>query len=387
VVRTFVWICCMGAALLAGSINVAAEETAKIGIVLPMTGPFQSTGWQANAAVNLFLQQRGTSVAGKKVELIVRDDGGVPDNTKRIAQELVVNDHVHVLLGFGLTPLALAVAPIATEAKIPMIVTVASTSTIVDRSPYIVRTIQTIPQIANVVGAWAAKNGIKSAVSLVSDYAPGRDAEEWFAKSFEQGGGKVLERLHVPLANPDFAPFLQRARDASPAAIFAFMPAGVGAIFAKQYAERGLDKSGIRIVSMSDVMDDDVLNGMGDAVLGIVSGGPYSVAHASQENRAFVEAFEKANNNRRPNIVSVSTYDGMDLLFRALAKSKNVTDGPMLVDAMKGMQWESPRGPISIDSATRDIVQNIYMRKVERQNGELYNVEFETYSGVKDPAH
>jgi branched-chain amino acid transport system substrate-binding protein len=230
-----------------------------------MTGPFQSTGWQANAAVNLFLQQRGTSVAGKKVELIVRDDGGVPDNTKRIAQELVVNDHVHVLLGFGLTPLALAVAPIATEAKIPMIVTVASTSTIVDRSPYIVRTIQTIPQIANVVGAWAAKNGIKSAVSLVSDYAPGRDAEEWFAKSFEQGGGKVLERLHVPLANPDFAPFLQRARDASPAAIFAFMPAGVGAIFAKQYAERGLDKSGIRIVSMSDVMDDDVLNGMGDA--------------------------------------------------------------------------------------------------------------------------
>lgn len=386
-VRTFVWICCMGAALLAGSINVAAEETAKIGIVLPMTGPFQSTGWQANAAVNLFLQQRGTSVAGKKVELIVRDDGGVPDNTKRIAQELVVNDHVHVLLGFGLTPLALAVAPIATEAKIPMIVTVASTSTIVDRSPYIVRTIQTIPQIANVVGAWAAKNGIKSAVSLVSDYAPGRDAEEWFAKSFEQGGGKVLERLHVPLANPDFAPFLQRARDASPAAIFAFMPAGVGAIFAKQYAERGLDKSGIRIVSMSDVMDDDVLNGMGDAVLGIVSGGPYSVAHASQENRAFVEAFEKANNNRRPNIVSVSTYDGMDLLFRALAKSKNVTDGPMLVDAMKGMQWESPRGPISIDSATRDIVQNIYMRKVERQNGELYNVEFETYSGVKDPAH
>jgi len=377
----------MGAALLAGSINVAAEETAKIGIVLPMTGPFQSTGWQANAAVNLFLQQRGTSVAGKKVELIVRDDGGVPDNTKRIAQELVVNDHVHVLLGFGLTPLALAVAPIATEAKIPMIVTVASTSIIVDRSPYIVRTIQTIPQIANVVGAWAAKNGIKSAVSLVSDYAPGRDAEEWFAKSFEQGGGKVLERLHVPLANPDFAPFLQRARDASPAAIFAFMPAGVGAIFAKQYAERGLDKSGIRIVSMSDVMDDDVLNGMGDAVLGIVSGGPYSVAHASQENRAFVEAFEKANNNRRPNIVSVSTYDGMDLLFRALAKSKNVTDGPMLVDAMKGMQWESPRGPISIDSATRDIVQNIYMRKVERQNGELYNVEFETYSGVKDPAH
>ncbi len=387
VVRTVVGICCMGAALLAGSIDATAEETVKIGVVLPMTGPFQSTGWQANAALNLFLQQRGTSVAGKRVELIVRDDGGVPDNAKRVAQELVVSDHVQVLLGFGLTPIALAVAPIATEAKIPMIVTVASTSIIVDRSPYIVRTIQTIPQIANVVGAWAAKNAIKSAVSLVSDYGPGHDAEEWFAKSFEQGGGKVLERLHVPLANPDFAPFLQRARDASPGALFAFMPVGVGAIFAKQFAERGLNKSGIRIVSMSDVMDDDVLNGMGDAVLGIISGGPYSVAHASEENRAFVQAFAKANNNRRPNIVSVSTYDGMDLLFRALAKTRDATDGPMLVDAMKGMQLESPRGPISIDPATRDIVQNIYMRKVERQNGELYNVEFETYPGVKDPAH
>jgi branched-chain amino acid transport system substrate-binding protein len=385
--RWFVGLCCLGAALLVGSDVATAQETVKVGVVLPMTGPFQSTGWQANAALNLFLQQRGTSVAGKRVELILRDDGGVPDNAKRLAQELVVRDHVHVLLGFGLTPIALAVAPVATEAKIPMIVTVASTSIIVDRSPYIVRTIQTIPQIANVVGAWAAKNGIKSAVSLVSDYAPGNDAEQWFAKSFEQVGGKVLERLHVPLANPDFAPFLQRARDASPEALFAFVPAGVGAIFAKQFAERGLDKSGIRIVSMSDVMDDDVLNGMGDAVLGVVSGGPYSIAHPSNENRAFVTAFRNANNDRRPNIVSVSAYDGMDLLFRALSATKGEIDGPKLVDAMKGMQWESPRGPISIDPATRDIVQNIYMRKVERQNGELFNVEFETYSGVKDPAH
>ena len=386
-VRGFKGLCYAFAALLLGSSIASAQGTVKIGVVLPMTGPFQSTGWQANAAINLFLQQRGASVAGKKVELIVRDDGGVPDNAKRVATELVVRDRVNVLIGFGLTPIALAVAPIATEAKIPMIVTVASTSIIVDRSPYIVRTIQTIPQLANIVGTWAAKNGIKTAVSLVSDYAPGHDAEQWFAKSFEQRGGKILERIRVPLANPDFAPFLQRAHDASPKALFAFVPAGVGAIFAKQFAERGLDKSGIRIVSMSDVMDDDVLNGMGNAVLGVISGGPYSIAHPSKENRDFVAAFRKANNNRRPNIVSVSAYDGMDLLFRALAATKGATDGPKLVDAMKGMQWESPRGPVSIDPATRDIVQNIYMRKVERQNGELYNVEFETYSGVKDPAH
>src|SRR5450755_4556107 len=336
-VRSFRGLRYAVAALLFGSGVATAQETVKIGVVLPMTGPFQSTGWQANAAVNLFLQQRGTSIAGKKIEVIVRDDGGVPDNAKRLVTELVVHDHVNVLLGFGLTPIALAVAPVATEAKIPMIVTVASTSIIVDRSPYIVRTIQTIPQIANVVGAWAAKKGIKTAVTLVSDYAPGNDAEQWFAKSFEQGGGKILERLHVPLANPDFAPFLQRASDAKPQAIFAFVPAGVGAIFAKQFAERGLDKSGIQIVSMSDVMDDDVLNGMGNAVLGIVSGGPYSIAHPSNENRAFVAAFRKANNDRRPNIVSVSAYDGMDLLFRALSATKGEIDGPKLVDAMKGM--------------------------------------------------
>jgi branched-chain amino acid transport system substrate-binding protein len=387
VIRTWLAAGCVLSALLVGSNRACAQETVRVGVVLPMTGPFQSTGWQANAALALFLRQHGDVVAGKKVELIVKDDGGVPDNAKRLAQELVVHDHVHALLGFGLTPIALAVAPIATEAKIPMIVTVASTSIIVDRSPFIVRTIQTIPQIANVVGAWAGKNGIKSAVSLVSDYAPGHDAEQWFATSFEAGGGKVIERVRVPLANPDFAPYLQRARDASPAALFAFVPAGVGAIFAKQFAERGLDKSGIRIVSMSDVMDDDVLNGMGDAVLGVISGGPYSVAHASKENQTFVEAFRKANDNRRPNIVSVSAYDGIDLLYRALAAAKDASDGAKLVDAMKGMQWESPRGPIRIDPATRDIVQNIYMRKVEQQNGELYNVEFETVPNVKDPAH
>ena len=376
-----------GAALTITASAATAQDIVKVGAILPMTGPFQSTGAEADAAIRLFLQQRGTSVAGKKVEVVLKDDGGVADNAKRIAQELIVNDRVELLLGFGLTPIALAVAPLATEAKIPMVVTVASTSIIVDRSPYIVRTIQTIPQIANVVGGWAAKNGIKSAVSLVSDYAPGYDAEQWFTKSFEQGGGKVLEQLRVPLANPDFSPFLQRAHDAAPNAIFAFMPAGVGTIFAKQFAERGLDKSGIRIVSMSDVMDDDLLNGMGDAVLGIVSGGPYSVAHDSPINKTFLTAFEAANGNRRPNIVAVSAYDGMELIFRALDATKGATDGPTLVNAMQGMQWESPRGPIQIDPATRDIVQNIYMRKVERQGGELYNVEFDTLPAVKDPAH
>ena len=370
-----------------GLTSGVSAEPVKIGLVLPMTGPFQSTGWQANAAVSLFLQQRGKAVAGRDIEVILKDDAGVPDNTKRLVQELIVTGHVDVLMGFGLTPSAFAAAPLATEAKVPMIVTVASTSAVVDRSPYTVRTIQTIPQIANIVGRWAARNGIKSAVSIVSDYAPGHDAEAWFSKSFEQGGGKVLEKMRPPLVNPDFAPFLQRARDASPEALFAFMPAGVGAVFARQFAERGLDKSGIRIVSMSDVMDDDVLDRMGDAVLGVITGGPYSVAHPSAGNKAFVDAFKKANNGRRPNVVSLAAYDGMALLYRALEKTKGDADGAKLVEAMKGASWESPRGPVTIDPATRDIVQDIYMRKVERRDGELYNIEFETFPAVKDPAH
>ena len=363
-----------------------AGDTYKVGVILPMTGPFQSTGWQANAAVQLFLKLHSNEVAGKKIEILLKDDGGVIDAAKRIAQEMIVLDKVDILLGFGLTPIAMAVAPLATEAKIPMIVTVASTSVVVDRSPYIVRTIQTIPQIANIIGAWAAKSGIRNAVSIVSDYAPGLDAEKWIGQSFEQAGGKIIERLRPPLANPDFAPFLQRARDASPEAIFAFVPAGVGAIFAKQFVERGMDRSGIKIVAMSDVMDDDVLNGMGDAVLGVISGGPYAVAHKSPENKAFVDAFKAANGNRRPNIVAVAAYDGMELISRALEATKGASDGTAMVNAMKGMQWESPRGPVLIDPATRDIVQNIYMRKVERLNGELQNVEFETYPAVKDPA-
>jgi branched-chain amino acid transport system substrate-binding protein len=384
-------ICAFALSVIIGlggvAVGSAEDDTFKVGAVLPMTGPFQSTGAEAIAGINLFLQQHGTAVAGRKVEVIVRNDTGAPDIAKRLAQELILNDHVDALIGFGLTPIAMAVAPIATEAKTPMIVTVASTSAIVDRSPYIVRTIQTIPQIADIVGRWTAEDGVKNVVTFVSDYAPGRDAEQWFSKAFKAAGGNIVEAIHVPLANPEFAPFLQRASDAKPDAIFVFLPAGQGGIFAKEFVERGIDKSGIRLISMSDVMDDDLLNDMGDAVLGVVSGGPYSIAHKSQVNEDFVKAFRAANNDRRPNIVALAAYDGMNLLYRALAANPKAADGAALVEAMKGQSWESPRGPVSIDPSTRDVVQNIYMRKVERLNDELYNVEFKTYPAIKDPAH
>ncbi|HXW23610.1 MAG TPA: ABC transporter substrate-binding protein [Xanthobacteraceae bacterium] len=365
--------------------GAAFAQDVKIGLIVPLTGQQASTGKQIEAAARLYMQQHGTEVAGKKVELIVRDDAAVPDNTKRIAQELIVNDHVAVIAGFGVTPAALAAAPLATQAKVPEIIMAAGTSIITERSPYIVRTSFTLAQSATIIAQWAAKNGIRKVATLVSDYAPGVDAETSFKERFAAGGGIVTESLRVPLANPDFAPFLQRARDSSPEAIFIFVPSGQGGTLMKQFAERGLDKAGIKLIATGDVTDDDLLPGMGDAAIGTVSAHMYSAAHPSAANRAFVEAFAKANPGVRPNFMAVGGYDGIHLVYAALRKTNGSTDGDALVAAMKGMAWESPRGPISIDPDTRDIIQNIYVRKIERVNGQLYNVEFETIEAVKDP--
>jgi branched-chain amino acid transport system substrate-binding protein len=368
-----------------GGGGALAQETVKIGFILPMTGGQQSTGKQISAAARLFMQQNGDTVAGKKVELIIKDDGAVPDNSKRLAQELIINDKVTFLAGFGVTPAALAVAPLATEAKTPEVVTAAGTSIITEKSPYIARTSFTLAQSTVPMADWAAKNGIKKVVSMVSDYAPGIDAENSFKEEFTKNGGQVMETIRFPLANPDFAPFLQRAGDDKPDAIFVFVPSGQGGIFVKQFLERGLDKAGIKIIGPGDVTDDDLLNGMGDQVVGTVTAHFYSADHNSPTNKAFVEAFEKANNGMRPNFMAVSGYDGMHLMYEALKKTGGKTDGDDLIAAMKGMKWESPRGPIMIDPDTRDVVHNVYIRKVERKNGQLYNVEFATFESVKDP--
>jgi branched-chain amino acid transport system substrate-binding protein len=369
---------------LAGT-SAFAADTIKIGFILPMTGPQQSTGRETSAAIKLFMAQNGDTIAGRKIEVIIKDDGAVPDAAKRLAQELIVNEKVHFLAGFGVTPCALAVAPLATEAKIPQVVTAAGTSIITERSPYIVRTSFTLAQSTVPMADWAAENGIKKVVSMVSDYAPGVDAEASFKDEFTKKGGQILESIRFPLANPDFAPFLQRAKDAKPDAIFVFVPAGQGAPFVKQFLERGLDKAGIKIIGPGDVTDDDVLNGMGDQVLGTVTAHFYSADHNSPANKAYVSAFEKANNGMRPNFMAIGGYDGMHLIYEALKKTNGDTDGDKLIAAMKGQKWESPRGPISIDPETRDIIQNVYIRKVEKKDGQLYHVEFATYDAIKDP--
>jgi branched-chain amino acid transport system substrate-binding protein len=384
--RTLVW----GAAVFAAASTAIpfahAQDTVKIGLILPMTGPFASTGRQIDAAVKLYMAENGSTVAGKKIEVIVKDDTNVADVTKRLAQEMVVNDGIKILAGFGLTPLALAAAPISAQAKVPQIVMAAGTSIITERSPYIVRTSFTLPQKASVMGQWAAKNGIKKAYSIVTDFAPGHDAEKWFKDTFTKNGGEIVGEARVPLANPDFAPFLQRAADTKPDAIFVFVPSGPGAIFAKQFVERGLDKSGIKLIGTGDLTDDDILNGYGDTALGIITAGPYSAAHPSAKNKAYVDGFKKANPTLRPNFMSVGGYDGMHVIYEALKKTNGNTDGDALIAAMKGLAFESPRGPISIDPETRDIVQNIYLRKVEKVGGELVNVEFGSIDAIKDPA-
>ena len=362
-----------------------AADPLKIGLILPLTGPFASTGKQVEAACRLYVRQNGDTVAGRKVQLIVKDDTGVaPETTKRIAQELVVQDKVAVIAGFGLTPLALAAAPVATQSKTPMIVMAAATSIITSKSPYIVRSGFTLPQVAWPIAEWAAKNGIKSVVTLVTDYAPGLDAEKTFVQRFTHAGGKVVESLRVPLRNPDYAPFLQRAKDARPDALFVFVPSGEGSAVMKQFDDRGLKQAGIRMIGTGDVVDDDLLESMGDVAVGVVTSFHYSAAHKSPENKAYVDAFMKAN-HFRPNFHSVGGYDGMHLIYEAVKKAGANADGDSLVAAMKGMAWTSPRGPMTIDPATRDPIQTVYVRKVEMVDGKPWSIEFEKFENVKDP--
>ncbi|MBO9649924.1 MAG: ABC transporter substrate-binding protein [Variovorax sp.] len=382
--RQFVQAASLTAVALAMPLAYAAD-TFKIGLILPMTGQQASTGREVEAGARLYMAQHGDTVAGKKVELIVKDDTGLPDVAKRIAQELVVNDKVNVLAGFGLTPIALAVAPIATQSKTPAITMAAATSAITEASPYMLRSSFTLPQASVGLADWAPKNGIKSVVTLVSDYGPGNDAEKFFSERFEKNGGKVIEKLRVPLRSPDFAPFLQKVRDAKPDALFIFVPSGNGAAVMKQFFERGMDKAGIKAIGTGDLTDDEQLNNMGDGMLGIVTSHHYSAAHPSELNKKFVEAFDKANKGLRPNFMAMGGYDGMHMVYEALKATKGEGNGDALLAAMKGLKFESPRGPVEIDAQTRDITQDIYLRKVEKKDGQLYNVEFDVIKAVKDP--
>ena len=374
-------------ALTAGALGAAQAQDLKIGMVVPASGPFASTGLQIMNGARLYLDEHGGMLGGRKAVLLEKDDTGIsPAISKRQAQNLLIQDKVDILAGFGLTPAAFAVAPLATEAKVPMIVLNAATSSITEKSPYIVRTSMTLPQVAAPMATWASRNGIGSVYLLVADYGPGHDAAAQFKKTFTAAGGKIAGEIHTPLTSPDFAPFLQKIKDAGPDAIFSFVPNGEqGVALAKGYKERGLDKAGIRLLATGDVVTEDVLGAMGDNALGMITSFHYSTAHDSPENKAFVAAYGKAYPGVRPNMVAVASYDGMRLIDEALKKDAGNVKGDAFIAAVKGMQWTSPRGPVEIDPQTRDIVQNVYIRKVEKVDGVLQNVEFDTVKAVKDP--
>jgi branched-chain amino acid transport system substrate-binding protein len=376
------------AALGAAAAPVLAAEPLKIGLVLPMSGPFAAYGKQIEHGIRLYLADHGDTFAGRKVELIIRDDnpGTAGDVSKRLALELVVNDKVDVLAGFGLTPAALAVAPLSAEAKKPMVVMNAATSVITTRSPYIVRVSHTLPQDTAPIAAWAAANKISKVYTLVADFGPGQDAETQFKKTFTAAGGEIVGEVRVPVRNPDFAPYLQRVRDTKPDAVFLFLPPGAETVsFMKSFGERGLAQAGIRIIATGDLTDEDILDSLGEPALGVITSFHYAQAHKSPENASFVAAYAKAWPKDRPNFMAVAGYDGMRLIAEVIKKTGGSADGDKFIEAAKGMSWISPRGKIAIDRATRDIVQTVYIRKVEKVDGTPQNVEFDSIPDVKDP--
>src|SRR5438105_720243 len=379
----------MAAALLAAlSFAVGAQSTVKVGVIAEFSGPFAAYGQQIEAGMKAYMKQHGDTVAGKKIELIIRDTGGpAPDVAKRFAQELITRDKVQFLAGFGLTPNAMAVAPVVTEAKVPMVISNAATSAITTRSPYVVRVSMTIPQVSAPMAQWALKNGIKQVYTVVADYGPGIDAETQFTKTFKAGGGEVLGSLRTPLQNPDFSAAIQRVKDAKPQAVVVFLPAGEQGIgFVKSFNERGLDKEGIKLIATGDITDDHVLDAMGDPTLGMVTSFHYSAAHDSPENAAFLKAYAAANDAKvgRPNFMAAAGYDTMAVIYEAVRKGGDA-DGDKAMAALKGYKWMSPRGSVMIDPETRDIVQTVYIRKVEKKDGKLANVEFDKIPDVKDP--
>ena len=367
--------------------SAQAADTVKIGLILPYTGQFADTGVQIDNAIKLYMKQHGDKVAGKKIEIIRKDVGGInPPVAKRLAQELVTRDGVDIIAGFALTPNAMAAGDISKDGKKFMVVMNAATSIITTKSPYMARTSLTIPQLDQTLGTWAYKSGIRKVYTMVSDYGPGHDGETSFIRGFKEAGGEIVGSVRIPVANPDFSAFVQRAKDLKPEAIFVWIPGGTQpAALAKALSDRGMDRKSVKLLGQGEItMDDAALKSMGDSALGIVTVFHYGWEHKSKMNEAFVKAYN-AEFKRNPDVFSIGGWDGMHLIYEALKKTKGDTDGEKLIAVAKGMKWESPRGPISIDPETRDIIQTVYIRRVEKVGGVNQNVEFDKVANVKDP--
>jgi branched-chain amino acid transport system substrate-binding protein len=375
------------AAAALSATSAQGQAPVKIGFIGTFSGQFADAATQMDNGIKLYMQKFGDSVAGRKIEIIRRDSGGAnPDVAKRLAQELVVRDGVDILAGFVLTPNALAVADVSAQAKKPMIIMNAGTSIVTTKSDYSLRVSMTLPQLIEPFGTWAAKQGIKRAFTMVSDYAPGHDVEAAFHRSFKEAGGEIIGQLRMPIASPDFSAFVQRAKDANPESIFIFVPAGIQpAAIMKSMAERGVTPDKIKILGQGEITDDTALKSAGEAALGVITSYHYDHTHNSQANKDFVKGYRALSGGVNPNLFAVGGYDGMHLIYEVLKKTGGKTDGDAFVQTAKGMAWESPRGPIAIDPQTRDVVQTVYFRRVEKTPDGLANVEFDKVENVKDP--
>jgi branched-chain amino acid transport system substrate-binding protein len=375
----------LAAAFLAAA-PAGAQDTIKIGLILPYSGQFADTGNQLDNAIKLYVKQHGDTVAGKKLEFIRKDVGGIaPDTAKRLAQELVVRDKVDILAGFVLTPNALAAGDISEQAKKFMVVMNAATSIITAKSQYMIRTSLTTPQLNDSLGQWAHKNGIRKVYTMASDFGPGIDAEGAFTRAFKEAGGEIIGSVKMPVANPDFSAFVQRAKDLNPESIYIWVPGGAQpAALGKTLAERGIDPKKVKVLAQGELTEDQALKSMGEAALGIITAFHYDPTHDSAMNKKFVKDYNEAY-GRNPDIFSIGGWDGIHAIYEALKKTGGKTDGEVLVAAAKGMAWESPRGPISIDPDTRDIIQTVYIRRVEKVGDKIQNVEFDKIENVKDP--
>jgi branched-chain amino acid transport system substrate-binding protein len=375
----------LAAAFLAAA-PAGAQDTIKIGVILPYSGQFADTGNQLDNAIKLYVKQHGDTVAGKKLEFIRKDVGGIaPDTAKRLAQELVVRDKVDILAGFVLTPNALAAGDISEQAKKFMVVMNAATSIITTKSQYMIRTSLTTPQLNDSLGHWAYKNGVRKIYTMASDFGPGIDAEGAFTRAFKEAGGEIIGSVKMPVANPDFSAFVQRAKDLSPESIYIWVPGGAQpAALGKTLAERGIDPMKVKVLAQGELTEDQALKSMGEAALGIITAFHYDPTHDSALNKKFVKDYNEAY-GRNPDIFSIGGWDGIHAIYEALKKTGGKTDGEALVAAAKGMAWESPRGPVSIDPETRDIIQTVYIRRVEKVGDKIQNVEFDKIENVKDP--
>lgn len=373
------------ATLIAASAQAA--DTIRIGLIEPYSGQFADAATQQDNAIKLFLKQNGDTVAGKKIEIIRKDVGGInPPVAKRLAQELITRDEVDILAGFVLTPNAMAAGDVSKDAETFMVVMNAATAIITTKSPYMARTSLTIPQLNTAFGKWAAtKGGVKKAYIMVSDYGPGHDAERSFQAGFKDGGGEIIGSVRMPVANPDFSAFVQRAKDLDPEGIYIFIPGGAqpGA-FGKALGERGIDPEKTKVMGQLEITDEHALKAMGDTAIGIITTAHYDYNFDNEKSKAFVKAYHDAY-NRNPDFFSVGAWDGMHLIYEVLKKTAGDTDGEKLINAAKGMSWQSPRGPISIDPETRDIIQTVYIQKVEKKDGKLVNVVIDKIPNVKDP--